>query len=130
MELVNQILSWPTIVQGVIGSAIFWFILFFGQKLTKHTESIWGKHKHEIATRDQLITQAINSKNLVTLSSTLSLGTYMGVHYIVKAFIFITLGLSLQSLLPIFSVIGYLGGVIYLFLALRSCPHLSVYDKK
>jgi hypothetical protein len=31
-ELIDTILKWPIIVQGALGSGLFWLVLFMGQK--------------------------------------------------------------------------------------------------
>jgi hypothetical protein len=33
MEVVNEILKWPIIIQGALGSLLFWIIFVLGQKL-------------------------------------------------------------------------------------------------
>jgi hypothetical protein len=33
MEIVNKILEWPVIVQGALGSLLFWLVLTLGQRI-------------------------------------------------------------------------------------------------
>ncbi|GAB2877541.1 hypothetical protein ACCI51_08305 [Microbulbifer echini] len=130
MDIVNQILSWPAIVQGAIGSGLFWLVLHLGQKITKISQSLLGRHRHEVDMRDRIIIAALESQDIKQISTVLSMGSFFGIHYIFKALIFVVLGLCIQNIIPTFGTIGYVGGLVYLFLGLRACPALESYSNK
>ncbi|GAW97997.1 hypothetical protein MTCD1_03655 [Colwellia marinimaniae] len=33
-DIVNAVLEWPLIIQGALGSGLFWLLLLLGQKIT------------------------------------------------------------------------------------------------
>lgn len=130
MEIINQIISWPVLVQGALGSGLFWLFMKAGQYVSNISKNFIGSHKKDMLARDKLIEKAIKSSSLQEWINFSSLAVYISLHYIIKAIIFISLGVMLKDYIPVFSIIGYIGGIGYLFLALRYSPHLDSHIEK
>ena len=119
-KLVTAFSDWPIIVQGALGSALFWLILITGQKLTAASISYFSKRSNNNRVRQltlqRLKYRALMDKGNERTSSMIAL-VYVGVKSIVKALVWITLGLLFGSLLDIFGIVGFIGGLYYLFRA-------------
>ena len=129
-EIVKQILSWPTIVQGALGSGLFWLIIVVGEYVTKLFKNKFGEHKKDMNHRDSIINDVLENKDIVGMKLYLISAIYASMHYIIKAFIFVLIGNYLNDFIPIFGFIGYLGGFIYLLLALNHVPDIDSYANK
>lgn len=134
MTIIDQILSWPIIIQGALGSGLFWLFIFFSQKimrlLSDRFKGVIGNHQNEIKARDKLLMQALRSEQPDDRISIWTLGIWMALNYIIKAAIFYLLGVSLSKSIPAFSIAGSIGSLVYMLLALRACPSLSKYYKQ
>jgi hypothetical protein len=73
---------------------------------------------------------AFKTGDLDAISKVISISCYSAIHYIIKASIFIIIGLILKELIPVFGVVGIVGGLIYLLVAIRNVPHLAYYRKR
>ena len=131
--IIQEILSWPAIIQGALGSALFSLIIIIGGYITKLSLSRIKKHKNDMLSIDEILKDAIQTQD-ITYMKFYFLGTiYASLHYIIKAFLFLVIGFFLNDFIPVFGFIGYLGGFIYLLLALNHLPDLDTklekYDK-
>ena len=43
MEIINAITEWPVIIQGALGSALFWLIIETGQRTTRKFSAKLGE---------------------------------------------------------------------------------------
>lgn len=121
MDILKTVTDWPVIVQGALGSALFWAILEIGQRsLRKFAERVGDDKK---------------TANWFALAAHETLGEvgaqarffclYGAVHYIVKGLIITVLSCAVLPLLHIFAVVGYLIAAYFFFRALAFVPHTT-----
>ncbi|HDY7531198.1 TPA: hypothetical protein RQJ59_004557 [Vibrio vulnificus] len=133
MNILETITAWPVIVQGALGSALFALISYIGQAVVKFTYAKWAiysKYSNEVLASQKagLIDSYLN-KNTQKTASILSIMMFSSLHYLMKAILFVAFGLIADSALPVFGVVGYTIGFIYLFKAMSYSPHLGFFDK-
>ncbi len=121
MDIIKNITDWPVIVQGALGSALFWVILEIGQRLVRLITSRFS--------RDQL---AANSFALAAHEAKGNFAQearficiYGALHYFSKAAIVTVLSIALNEVFGIFATVGYLIAVFFLFRALAFVPHTT-----
>jgi hypothetical protein len=117
-KLVTAIENWPVLIQGAIGSALFWVLLVFCQKLTTFLSerfSTLSKKRRQ----SELLNQLLRFHALTTSPRDFG-GPYASVLWfrasrkVVKALIWLTFGLIFESIIT-FGVIGFIGCLYYLF---------------
>jgi hypothetical protein len=121
MDILKTVTDWPVIVQGALGSALFWAVLEIGQRLAKKAAAR--------VTNDRW---AANSFALTALEGKGEFGDfcrfmclYAALHYVVKAAIVAVLSLAIGSVADVFASAGYLIAVYFLFRALAFVPHTT-----
>ena len=117
-ETINIIKEWPTIIQGALGSALFWLILIFSEKLF-----VFLSKKYSIHSKKSRKTWIINRMAAIGLSTAktnesqiyfiIGLG-YRSSRFLFKALMWLTLGLIFQTILQPLSIIGFIGCLYYL----------------
>ncbi len=122
MEIIDTILEWPIIIQGALGSALFWVILAVGQKLIEFSGSRLSKDK-KVANYWPLT--AYTSDDLEQKKRAYLNCIYGGLHYLVKALIVIILSLMISPIIHTVAIVGYLISVFYLFKSLSYIPHFD-----
>lgn len=130
-KLVASIQEWPVIIQGALGSALFALVLFIGQKVAAYFIDTMHAKSRRARTR-QLREQLIRFKALRATDRTertyyTSLIWLRASRHVVKALIWLALGLTFNSLLGVLGVVGFLGAIYYLFIALSIVKGIS-YD--
>lgn len=130
-KLIASIQEWPVIVQGALGSALFALVLFVGQKIaayfidSMHAQSRQARIRQ---LREQLIRfKALKAKDNAERAYYASLIWLRASRHVVKALIWLALGLAFNSLLGVLGVVGFLGAIYYLFIALSIVKGIS-YD--
>ena len=123
MDIIKTITDWPVIVQGALGSALFWAVLELGQRLVKRiatrlsadrkTGSDWALMAHE-------------AKGLFAQEARF-MCMYAALHYLLKAGIVSALSLALGSAIEVFSSVGFLIATYFLFRALSYVPHTTIW---
>lgn len=117
-EIVQEILKWPIIVQGALGSGLFWFILFIGQKLSFFLSDRLSKYstkKRIDRLRVESVKYKITLDNQPHRASFFGLLLYRAAGRITIGLVWLTLGLAFQSIVPIFGLIGYIGALYHFF---------------
>jgi hypothetical protein len=121
-ELITTIKDWPVIVQGALGSALFWFILLIGQKIATFCASTFNTH-NKIRRQRQVRIKLLRLKaslceepNEIAFFATAFI--YRAAREIVTGLIWLALGLLSDSVIGVFGPIGYLGCIYYSFSAL------------
>jgi hypothetical protein len=119
MDIIKTITDWPVIVQGALGSALFWAVLEGGQRLAKKAAAR--------VTHDQ------KGANNIALGAHEGTGSfqewcrficmYAALHYLLKAAIVATLSMAIGTVIDVFSSVGYLIATYFLFRALAYVPH-------
>lgn len=122
-RIISGILEWPVIVQGALGSGLFWIILYCGQKLVTLVSEKFSKISRQSkisALREDTIKYQITLPENSDRSAQIAILLYLALRRITKGLIWMTLGFSFQSVIPVFGLVGYLGALYYLFIALRT----------
>ncbi len=121
-ELIQKITEWPIIVQGALGSALFWVLLVIGRKIASFiTEKLsYFSKQSQIDSKQAEILRlsAIESENPAEVVMGLTGLIYGAIHNIVLALIMVVLGLIFQQFIYVFGIVGYLIGLYFLFRAL------------
>ena len=120
-ELVAVIKAWPVIVQGALGSALFWLILLAGQRAAGSISKKYSKVSKRTRT-DWLINEkakcfAKMSKSHTEFSTFATIMLYRASRHLVKALMWLALGLLAESVVVQLGIIGFMGCIYYLFKA-------------
>ena len=121
-DIVKQILEWPIIVQGALGSGLFWLILFLGQKMSAfRSKRISGYSRIRRINRLQIesIKLRITLEEQPHRASLFGLLLFRALGRITRGLVWLALGLAFQSVIPIFGIVGYVGALFYFFNALQ-----------
>lgn len=121
-EYIDAVLEWPLIVQGALGSGLFWLILIIGQYFTGRLSQLlstyskeyrlrllrsqWAKYYGYKALQDG--DRALSSSMQVSL-------LYIAFRDFIRGMIWVVLGMLFSSVFPILGVVGFIGGLYYLF---------------
>ena len=123
-QLIKAVSDWPVLVQGAIGSAIFWLVLLIGQKsasLIALKYSSGSKSRRKSFLLEQRLKYFYKTTtDIPARSAVFTALTYRAFRSFLKAEIWLILGLLGGMLVPSLSVIGYLGAIYYLFEALNT----------
>ena len=130
MEIINKILEWPIIVQGALGSFLFWIIFTLGQKLiqisTKRIKadnelgSYWGK-----SARDDFY-----KGNFPFSNYSFFISIYGALHYLLKFIIVVFISIIIKDFIPVFAYVGYLLGFYFIFRSISYVTHFRVFEKE
>jgi hypothetical protein len=118
-ELIDAIKAWPIIIQGALGSALFWLVLLCGQYLTTRISRSYSLHSK--VTRESWLVgerakcMANISKTDFEFSAYAIILMYRAARHLCKALMWLAMGLVFQSLFLPAGVIGFLGCLHYLF---------------
>jgi hypothetical protein len=117
-ELIDAIKQWPVIVQGALGSALFWVISVLAQKLMKlSTEHLSRRNKIEriswLISRDTKHEAFGGAKNYAQASHAVSSLVYRSLRPAYRGFLWLGLGLIASSISEIGVAIGGVGMVYY-----------------
>lgn len=128
MDFYEKILDWPAIIQGLLGSFLFWFIIYIGQKITRYFSKKISKDK-ETATYFAKAYYAARVDDPIRIQLFTSV-VYGAIHYFLKASLVMVITMWIGEALPIFQHVGYLITVYFLFRSLSYLPHLSIFGSK
>lgn len=116
-EVVN---SWPVLIQGALGSGLFWLVLKISQKLVSYLGSSLGRIFRNIR-KTELINERIRLRAAVAESGEKSKYSYILMYRasrpFLKAIMWLVLGLMLGQTMQVLSIVGYIGSLFYLFKA-------------
>lgn len=123
-RLLSAISDIPVIVQGALGSALFSLILYVGQrvsssvkcKVTSHSQ----RRRKAYLIEERIKYNVLVAENYDERAAYVSLLLYRASRNLVKALIWLTLGLMTGSLIWVLGVVGYVGALYYLFNALTT----------
>lgn len=122
-ELIEIFKDWPVIIQGALGSALFWLFLAIAPKclfyvIGKFSNKSLKMRKKKLK-MDLIKYEAINSNDYTHQTYALSGLTYACLRELIPAFLWLTLGLISMSFIPILGVVGFTGALYYFILAQR-----------
>lgn len=123
-DLINVIKDWPALVQGALGSGIFWLVLYIGQKFTSlisdkaqlHSTKKNKKYLYNEILRHKAVRDGNEFQSGAFYSSVL---WFRASRNVINGLIWLTLGLIFGSIIGVFGIVGYLGCLYYLFTALN-----------
>lgn len=125
MEVLDRILDLPVIVQGALGSFLFWLAYVVSQKLINLIAKIVGSYSKRIQRENILFEKMHLLQDVFPVSDpkgTLAhvLGIQAALYKLIKGMIFICFGLVSEKLIGSLSIIAYLIAVYYLFRSLKA----------
>src|SRR5438045_1754199 len=105
--VVQQILQWPIIVQGALGSALFWLIITIGERVVRRIgarlRGFSRMRRLEFLHAEGLRYQSILEDQDPQMAVLAIVGLIYGaIHYIIKALAAACLGFIFYSLFPVF----------------------------
>jgi hypothetical protein len=115
--------DWPVLLQGVIGSAIFWLILVVGQRVMSLLSKQFSKYSRDLRTtavRTELL--RLHARKTTTYAEGgpyAALLLYRLARPLIMALMWLVLGLAFESLLGVLGVVGFFGCLVYLLAAYR-----------
>ena len=119
MNIIETITDWPVIFQGVLGSALFWFILATGQLTFRYIITKLDKDRTSATAYALLAYDA--PPELKELGRFFCL--YGAFHYTIKALIVFVVSFAIEDLVQTFAIVGYFLATYFLFRALSFVPH-------
>lgn len=131
-KLIAAIQDWPVLVQGAIGSALFWLVLLIGQRITRYLSGRAQAHSKD-KQKARLLNEIIRfdalrtGMDIVEGARFASVLWYRASRHLISGLIWMTLGLLLGSVFEVFGLVGFIGCLYYLFGALDIVKPLS-YD--
>ncbi|MBC7847180.1 MAG: hypothetical protein H7Y10_11885 [Flavobacterium sp.] len=130
MEIVNKILEWPAIIQGIIGSFLFWAIFAIGQKVIefstkkikedKNLGSFWGRSARNTFYND----------NFEFSNYSFFICIYGSIHYFLKFVIVVFISQILREFIPIFAYVGYAIAFYFIFRSISYVTHFDVFESE
>lgn len=121
-ELISAIKAWPIIVQGAMGSGLFWLVLVLLQKaslkITSHLSHLSKKSERNGIRTELLKILMTETKGPEKLNFAAPLLFRMSRPFL-RSILWLVLGLLLGSIIPIFGIVGYVGSIYYLLEALN-----------
>ena len=117
-NIVDEILRWPVIVQGALGSALFWLILTGSTSLARKISTSF-RGVSRVRRLDVLRTELVRysgyaSDDHATSAFVVASLLYSATNEIVKAIAVICLGFIFETIAPIFRTIGFVMALYYL----------------
>ena len=130
MDIINKILEWPVIVQGALGSFLFWILFTIGQKIILFTTkklkedkdlgSFWGR-----SARDDFY-----NKNYVFSNYSFFICIYGALHYFLKFVIVVFVSQIIIDFIPVFGYVGYIIGLYFIFRSISYVTHFNVFERE
>lgn len=123
-KIIALVSDWPGIVQGALGSALFWLALTLGQQLATFTSTKLAarsrKLRYAFVTEEILRYTPLSTEDFAQRAAFVSLLLLRASRSLFKALIWLTLGLAFASVISILGLVGFMGCLYYLFAALNS----------
>lgn len=107
---------WKPTLQGAVGSAFFWLFLKYAPRIY---ESVSDKYaQRSLKAKKKLLTYKISKYSALTADGAeratfFAALVYAALREVVKGLVWLTLGLITMSVIPIFSVVGFLGSLYF-----------------
>ncbi|WP_349741502.1 hypothetical protein [Roseateles cavernae] len=122
--LIKAITDWPVLVQGAVGSALFWLVLLVGQKGVSAATTKYSS-KSKAKRRAYLIEQRLKYGYKLAKENDFRAAIFAGLLYrasrnALRACIWLTLGLAVSAVVPVFGVVGFMGALYYFLEALNT----------
>ncbi len=123
-SLVKAITDWPVLVQGAIGSALFWLVLLLGQKGVSAATSKFSS-KSKARRKSFLMEQRLKYAYKLTTDNDTRAAIFSGLLYrasrnALRGCIWLTFGSLASAFIPVFGAVGFVGALFYFFEALNT----------
>jgi len=132
MEIINEILKWPIIVQGALGSFLFWLVYVIMKLIISYTQNKVGDDKElgyffiqNALSADEKASKTDNYTFSDLAVRSFLTAIYGGIHYFFKFIAVITFSFLVERLIPGFAYAGYLISIYFLFRAFSYMPHFT-----
>ena len=122
-EIVDTITEWPVIVQGALGSGMFWLILTILPKVWNGIITRFNSEKHIANSFGIIAHQAVHDGDHSRSTTGFLFCIYGAIHYLTKAFLILYLSSLFSSGLYVFELVGKFIGIYLIFRALSYVPH-------
>ena len=127
MEIIGKILEWPIIVQGALGSGLFWLVLFAGQKITNKISEKWNSDKK---TANYFAKSFSATKHEAVRHLAFQSSMYGVLHYFTKSILIVVLSFIFGEFIPLFQTLGLIISLYFLFRTLSYVPHFDSFPSK
>lgn len=129
-ELIDAIKQWPVIVQGALGSALFWLILVLAQKLVKLSAEHFSRRNESqriswLISRDAKHEAFGGATDYAHASFAVSSLVYRSLRPVYRGFLWLGLGLIASSISEIGLAVGGMGLVYYFLKAYEVVSPIS-----
>ncbi|WP_126971136.1 hypothetical protein [Xanthomonas sp. BRIP62411] len=127
MNAIDQILQWPVIVQGALGSLLFWIAYEIGSRATNSISKKLGKDKR-VALWFSL--SSVVSDDRARRDSLRITCLYGALHYAIKAILLFAFAWASSLFNKTFGAVGCFVGIYFLFRALSYVPHFDKFGSE
>lgn len=122
-RFVTAVSDWPVVLQGALGSALFATLLFGGQRATAALSG-WMRSRSKLSRQEYLFElllrlEAVSSTESVDTAKYAAVLVYRAMRHLMKALIWLTLGLAMGSVISVLGIVGFAGCLFYLFKSLN-----------
>lgn len=123
MDIIKIITDWPVIIQGVLGSAVFWLILELGQRMlrlsaSRLNEDKWAGNWFALAALEASPPMRESARFMCL---------YAAFHYLLKSLVVFVMSFAFSPFIDVFASVGYFISVYFLFRGLAFVPHTSTF---
>ncbi len=122
-KIIVAITDLPVILQGALGSALFALTLFLGQKTAAYVSNKISltsiRYKENALIDEQAMLNVIAAKNIEEETYYAVVSLYRAGRYATRSMFWLILGLIFGSIIPVFEMVGYLGGLYYILQVMR-----------
>lgn len=119
--LINTVKEWPVIIQGALGSGLFWIILLIGQKTVIYCSKKYShKSKQDRIswlTSGQFKYATVLADGHAAKAHCFAVIIYRSLRPFYRAAMWMTLGLITNSFIQPLGIVGFIGTLYYLFKA-------------
>lgn len=122
-ELIEAIKAWPIIIQGALGSALFWLVLLFAQLARTHISAKYSLHSRDSRMswliNEQIKLEAYCAESGIPQIETLVWLFYRASRPFLKSLMWLVYGLVMDAIVSPAGVIAYIVCISYLFKAFQ-----------
>ncbi|EPM7909854.1 MULTISPECIES: hypothetical protein [Vibrio] len=120
-SLIDAVKDWPVILQGALGSALFWLILLLMNKLFVFLSEKYSRYSKNSRlywlVSEQFKFHGYLCEDIHEKNYWVSALIYRSFRCLIKALMWLSMGLICQSFFSPLGVIGFVGALFYLFRA-------------
>jgi hypothetical protein len=130
MEIINKILEWPVIVQGALGSFLFWLLFTISQKAFNFLNKKVRKEKELGSYFGRTARKQFRENNFTLSSYSFFVCIYASIHYFLKFTLTVFISVIVLDFIPIFAYVGYLIAIYFIFRALSYVTHFNTFEEE